>query len=146
MKMLIFALLLPSLSIAMGKLDELVDKSSKLREEGVKGFIYQQAPKQVQLTAPEELFNNEPEPESEPVHPGNWVSQREHFEDIKELDANLRELERDIAKISVVLENLQAKSETHSDSLNTAIKLIELLIGVVTLAGAGGGIIISRRK
>jgi hypothetical protein len=47
-------------------------------------------------------------------------------------EARLRQVEISMAKMSVILENLQKQSDSHSDNLNLFVKILEILIGSLT--------------
>lgn len=117
MKSLVFILIsfVPAFCV-VADLDEILDKSFDLRSKGVKGFVYQQTPQDIpQAPSIEEV---EPiTPQSNPT--GTYITVRDHYQDIRQIDEKLISLEKDLAKVS--------------------------LIALVTLL-AGGGLITLRKK
>jgi len=74
------------------------------------------------LTPPDVLFGpHEPIPVP-PVVPSMSIDN----------EARLRQVEISMAKMSVILENLQKQSDSHSDNLNLFVKILEILIGSLT--------------
>jgi len=144
MKFFVFILIsfVPAFCI-VADLDKILDKSYDLRNKGVKGFVYQQAPLQDIYQAPS-IEEIEPiTPQSN--HTGTYITVRDHYQDIRQIDEKLISLEKDLAKVSLILDNLQVNSESHSQTMNVITKTLELLIALVTLL-AGGGLITLRKK
>jgi len=140
-----------------GELDSLMQKTEKLKS--VKGFVYQQQQKPVELVSPEILFGTDKPklvPRStEPLigigTPGGgssglsgltghgsgsshnsqqYVSFREFFSEIRSLDEKIIRLQVDAEKMLTVLENLHESGKNTRDGVNVAIKLVEVVAAV----------------
>ena len=100
----------------------------------------------IPLTPPEKLFSDEKTVTAAPVlHPLNFIHQDQSY---VELEKRVRDLELNITKVSVILENMQKVNQKHSDNFDSVMHFIEVIItaiaGIVT--ALIGVYVKSRRK
>jgi hypothetical protein len=143
MKRFISVLALCSVSFG-SNLDSLVTKSSQIKYPG---FFSQKVivsePKAIQP------LKNVPKiahvTKELPIRSAGYITHHEYDGDKEELNAKLSSINESIDKITIVLDNLQKQAKTHSDALDTWIKIIELLGGLITvITGVVGSIHINK--
>lgn len=147
-----------------GELDSLLDKTERLEQRSIKGFVYKQQP-QVQLTAPEELFSDKTEAQPEGLggawagssaggsgssaggssavvaprrSPGGsqYVTYREFATEMRAIDRKLIEIETNQNKVTTILSNMHGSNERVIDGVNLTMKLVEV-VGAIVAAVIG---------
>lgn len=103
-------------------LDSLLNRSStgERNARTLRGFIVRKGTTVAQyapvLTSPDKLFAIRLQP----------------LTAINNSEAEIRDLQISTAKMSVILDNLQKQSDSHTDNLNLIVKIFEILIGSAT--------------
>jgi hypothetical protein len=112
-------------------LDSLLNRSStgERNARSLQGFIVgkgvlvaRYAPT---LTPPEKLFNTG-------LRPLSIIPASPTLPAINNTEAEIRDLQISTAKMSVILENLQKQSDSHTDNINIIVKIFEILVGSIT--------------
>jgi len=115
-------------AVCATNLDSLLNASAKGERKArvLQGFIVHNgvtvANYSPKLTPPDVLFGSSAPTHTLPMVPPSAVDN----------DARLRQVEISMAKMSVILENLQKQSDSHSDNLNLFVKILEILLGSLT--------------
>jgi len=139
MKMLLSILVCSSIvSAQLTPLDSLLARSARSKTLASEQFGF----KHVELTPPAQLFNVLP-----PLPPLPTVNQ---YITVHEYDKDMANVQASISKMTTIMENLQAQSDSHRNNLDIVIKIIEALVGLIgavsTLIIAFYGIKKSKKK
>lgn len=140
---LVPVLALGELTVGQGKkLDEILVKTGKIREEGVKGFIIrnESAPQSLPLKAlPRFSFDTSRTAKSIVTY-GRYVSYETYLTDMITLSNKINALQIEYAasseKMTTILDNMATNSGTQKDSLDMLIKFMEAISAI--LAAIGG--------
>ena len=176
MKLFIFLLFIPIITFSQStvtfgqgkKMDELLEKSSKLRTRGVNGFFFHQNVEQPKLMSPESLFKTSSVPESllnknkgvpilqplpalRPLYP-QYVPYSVYLSTIQDYNKRISDLSIQFAEFSTktetVLDNLTEGSGKTKNFLDVLTKIIEILSGLFALGGGIFGLwkVIKKKK
>jgi hypothetical protein len=124
------------------KLDDLLIKSGKIRQEGVGGFIIRQKSESVSpvLIPPEKLFKNVPVPYAEPT--GQYVPYSIYINEVQKIDS----LENQVSKMTKILDNLTENSGTMKNFMNGLTKFMEALSALLAAIGGIWGLLKFRKR
>jgi hypothetical protein len=103
----------------------------------------------IPLTPPDKLFSNrDTTPPTLPVSNSNLHTlSLIHQNQYSELDKRIRDLEINITKVSIILENMQKVNQKHTDKFDSIMHFLEVIITAIAgIATALIGVYVKSRK
>lgn len=128
------------------KLDELLLKSGKIRQEGVRGFFVQN--KEIQKNIPnknlEEFSKTYSAPEAQPAQPivNQYVPYSMYLSDVRRIDS----LELQMTKMIAIMDNQVENAGTVKGSVELITKFMETFSGFIVALGSIIGWLKFRKK